>query len=337
MPTTRSQGSRKRRRPDTPEDSRDGNVSTDSSDSKDAAREIQGHLDNASAGIRRLLNPLRDLRKKNIDLEEEVVRLREAGETGQAGRRSTASSAEIRRLKDQVNELEKAHKKDKRKIQKLEAKEAKADADELLREAEDDQTISDTGPHMRKLLRKFSKLMGMNVLDGDAESCPVCFEKLEVKRCYSLPCNHVVCMVCFRQIGRADPSDRDAELVKCPECRHEGAREDCDIIIYKAEEHWDQLLALAAEWARIDNTGATETSEEEEDGFVDDGTDGAIDERSTLISHNSSNNDISDDDRPLEQQTPEPEEHNSSTSYQAMDTPTKRALLAGLAARKRKT
>ncbi|CAL1700228.1 unnamed protein product [Somion occarium] len=236
-------------------------------------------------GFRKLKQEVIELQTKNLELTEDLEKTREAETQPKRGKRGGPTvvglQKEIRSLKTQVSQLQKSQKKDKKKILQLQVKEAKKDAAEL-EENEDLSMVGDTAYPMRKLLRRFSDLMAANSIDG-TEECPICMEKLEVDKTAryaglsdrpvifkmhthcSLPCHHVLCDDCFKQISP------NKEEVKCPVCRNEHPRDEVEMIRYTASSQWDALLKIAAKFASMDHRGVEDTSEEEdEEKFVND-------------------------------------------------------------------
>lgn len=92
----------------------------------------------------------------------------------------------------------------------------------------------------------------------------------------SLPCQHIVCNECLREICKVDRKARSEgeqgeEIVKCPQCRQTVPRDEVELVQYTAVAQWDELLEVARKWAEIDRRGAEDTSEEEDtESFIKD-------------------------------------------------------------------
>ena len=87
----------------------------------------------------------------------------------------------------------------------------------------------------------------------------------------SFPCEHTFCNDCTKQL------DGDHEMIRCPSCRKEAARDDLEAVEHTATTQWDELLTIATRWAKMDRRRDMDTSEEEaeeeaEQGFIDDAT-----------------------------------------------------------------
>ena len=148
-----------------------------------------------------------------------------------------------------------------------------------------------TGP---QLLQEFRDLMEANTL-GEDEDCPICMDKLEVKKCKrcavpfhlhgqpilivpplsSLPCQHMFCEGCISQLKPEAGGcvyDDEVDSIRCPQCRKVCRRDDVEVIEQTASEQWDALLEVAQKWAEMDVPREDDTSEEEaEEQFIDDG------------------------------------------------------------------
>lgn len=95
----------------------------------------------------------------------------------------------------------------------------------------------------------------------------------------SLPCEHIICNDCLKQICAVDweqtgsEGERGLEITKCPHCRDKAPREDAEAVLYTATQRWDELLEVAQEWAKMDmgHQAVDETSEEEDqEDFIND-------------------------------------------------------------------
>lgn len=85
--------------------------------------------------------------------------------------------------------------------------------------------------------------------------------------CVSFPCEHTFCEDCTKRVAA------DFELVRCPQCRNEARQDELEVVEYTATKQWDELLAVATAWAKIDRRHELDTSgEEAEEEFVNDDT-----------------------------------------------------------------
>ncbi|KIP02108.1 hypothetical protein PHLGIDRAFT_310361 [Phlebiopsis gigantea 11061_1 CR5-6] len=118
---------------------------------------------------------------------------------------------------------------------------------------------------MRKLLRKFHDIMVSGSIE-DGEECPICMTEMKVGQVYSYTCEHTFCTECTDKLA---PTHE--EIVSCPTCRKRISKDDMDVIQFTASQQWDALLAVAERWAKIDRRRELETSDEEEENWLDDG------------------------------------------------------------------
>ncbi|KAI0722639.1 hypothetical protein C8Q76DRAFT_719590 [Earliella scabrosa] len=240
---------------------------------------LQGLLKRAFGGAKSLERENEALRKKVKALERKLERVQEADDVTvrqKRGKRAAAevatSRSEVQRLKRQVLKLERSNEKRRRELHEMRMREVKTEANELVGDAEFE--VGDAAYKMRKLLQEFRDLMEANTL-GEDEECPICMENLVVKKCKSLPCQHMFCEGCISQLKPEAGGcvyDDEVDSIRCPQCRKVCRRDDVEVIEQTASEQWDALLEVAQKWARMDVPRADDTSEEEaEEEFIDDG------------------------------------------------------------------
>ncbi|KAI0371544.1 hypothetical protein BV20DRAFT_1051563 [Pilatotrama ljubarskyi] len=237
---------------------------------------LQSLLTRALGGVKELERENATLRKTVAALEARLDRVVEADDAPlqprKAKRLSAATVLELRRevesLRKQVRRLEKTNEKQRKRIHQLSMKELKTEAEDLVDVAEFE--VGDSAHKMRNLLRRFQDLMLENALDEN-EECDVCEEPLEVKKCRSFPCQHILCEDCTLKL-LPDPHKRKEELIRCPQCRMQCPRDETETIRFTAVERWDALLDVAKQWARMDTRRHDDTTEEEDaESFLDDG------------------------------------------------------------------
>jgi len=235
--------------------------------------DVEEHLGRAQEGVKIFLKKLRSLRETNAELTAELESLRDSKDTSKAGSSKATLQAQVRELEGEVRRLGKARRKDKEKLEKHKTMELKREAEDL--GDSERLSVDDTAHDMRKLLRRFHDLMTINVIDND--ECPICFDKLELKKCSSLPCQHLVCNDCLHGICKVNWKERSEgeqgkEVMVCPQCRDEAPRDDLELIQYTPTQQWDALLEVAGEWANLDRRRPSvgTSDEEDEEEFIND-------------------------------------------------------------------
>ncbi|KLO08450.1 hypothetical protein SCHPADRAFT_608545 [Schizopora paradoxa] len=229
--------------------------------------DIESYIANVTNGVANLRREIKRLRSDNQHLQSRIDALHEADDVslqpkrGKRGGESIESlKSKVKNLTDEVSRLQFAREKDKKKIRKLQKREIEADAADL--QGEGINATPDSTDKMRKLLRRFYDLVTSPSLEEDEECC-ICCEILDPKagKARSLQCQHTICSECLAQLR--DPT--------CPTCR-EPIGEEVEAIEFTATQQWDALLAVAADWARIDSHGGDEAeeTEEEEEPFIND-------------------------------------------------------------------
>ncbi|KAG2013297.1 hypothetical protein CC2G_010226 [Coprinopsis cinerea AmutBmut pab1-1] len=229
-----------------------------------SVRNIQTYLEKLTDDFSLLKEEIRVLKNRNRELEEEVERSKDQAEAtrGSGGRRK-ADSYEVEELRALVNHLKAENRKKNRALEKMQRRELEREKEDLLDVVPGGEPGDDSIDRMRKILRRFNDLMLVTTL-GEAEECPVCFDKLEPKGCSAFACQHLVCNECFKKVL----PDKD-EQYPCPCCRQKTAREDVELVHMTEQERWDDLLKLAEAWAASDQRPELGTSEEEaQDGFL---------------------------------------------------------------------
>lgn len=84
-----------------------------------------------------------------------------------------------------------------------------------------------TGTFIRNEIIVVENILNEVFPDEDDECCCVCSEKCKNKT----PCNHVLCVVCWRQVIETNNKNDNEELPSCPLCR--------GCISYKHNVDWD--------------------------------------------------------------------------------------------------
>ncbi|OCH94315.1 hypothetical protein OBBRIDRAFT_723119, partial [Obba rivulosa] len=233
---------------------------------------VQVHLSRATAAARTFRREFSVLKVQNEELTRKLARLEQAEDVSIQPRRGRSGGptvsklqAEVKDLKRKIHGLERGREKDRKRIEKLRVKEVKEEAADLEEDVEFE--VGDSAYRMRKLLRRFHDLMVAPAINADeeGEECPICMEKMEVGKCASLICDHTFCENCLAKVSRG------SDIVRCPQCRRECARDEIEVVQYSASQQWDALLEVARNWARMDRRREAETSEEEaEEEFIDD-------------------------------------------------------------------
>ncbi|RPD66846.1 hypothetical protein L227DRAFT_558971 [Lentinus tigrinus ALCF2SS1-6] len=226
---------------------------------------LQTLLRRALGGAKHLERENETLRKNVKALESKLERIQQSDELPVKPKRGKRAAASVLDLQKEVQAL----KNQVRRLEKLSMREVKKDAEELVDDAEFE--VGDSAYKMRKLLREFYDLMEANSL-GEEEECPICMEPLELKKCSSLPCQHMFCHACLRKIKPdADSYYDEVESISCPTCRTPCPRDDMETVELTSIQQWDALLDVARKWAKIDMRREEDTSEEEEEEeFIDD-------------------------------------------------------------------
>ncbi|KAF8530407.1 hypothetical protein BU17DRAFT_60139 [Hysterangium stoloniferum] len=285
-----------------PYESEMGSSTESQEDADGVPDEIDVYIGNIQKSVMQMKKELQSLRKKNSDLRGRLKAQDVATKRSANGSLAGPSNASVKSLENTIASLQvrfnQSNKKYRRQIEKMRAKELKAEAADLLGEAillsEDER---DTPQRMRKLLRKFTDLMLVTTLaEGGEETCPICLEKLELKKCSSLTCEHLICDECLPKISiGAD------ETVECPQCRRKCPREDLGLIYMTESERWDRLLKVAQAWDRLDRRGAEDTDEEEaEEDFISQGSRATFEyEQTNEVSGGEEDNDPSSPLTPL--------------------------------------
>ncbi|TFK43738.1 hypothetical protein BDQ12DRAFT_675481 [Crucibulum laeve] len=222
------------------------------------------HFGHLQQGVKQMQQEIKKLKRSKQEIRDELESLKlllKSNSPRKTRPNSVDDSKRIMELQNTVKELQKINKRNQRQIEKLRAKELKAEAEELQEQPHDGE-VGDAAHRMRKLLRKFNDLMLVTTLADDGEDCPICFERMKLKQCSSMPCQHLVCNECLPRI-----SEGADEIVNCPQCRESCPRDDIDLVHYAESERWDALLEVAQAWAAFDHRGEQETSEEEEEEF----------------------------------------------------------------------
>ncbi|KAI0035675.1 hypothetical protein K488DRAFT_82861 [Vararia minispora EC-137] len=195
-----------------------------------------------------------------------------SGKEASTEKRLASLEQQLASTEQDNKKLRKEVSRHRRTIKRLERKELVADANELLEEAV--HGMPDEERHMRKLLRRFSDLMALNVLGED--ECSVCFDNLRISECSSFPCQHILCNNCVSKLPDMDTGAGPA--IACPSCREKCTREDLDSVEHTAQDQWDKLLDIANEFGEIDQRRVhMDTSDEEEEerlreNFINDQT-----------------------------------------------------------------
>ncbi|KAI9466945.1 hypothetical protein BJY52DRAFT_1235419 [Lactarius psammicola] len=234
--------------------------------------DLETHLSALQRGIRDLRKTREDLLERNQRLLCEVDRLHNQADVSvqptpvKSGGRT--NSLKVKQLELKVRRLKKVHAIDRKKIRQLRLKEAHKDAEEL--QDEEVHGVPDVEHEMKKLLRNFYRVISSPSLE-EQEECSICAEKMELKKCSSLPCQHIFCDDCLSKIG-------DGEIINCPQCRGESHVENFDAVEFTATQQWDQLLEIAQQFAALEGRLGPDTSEEEEEeklreNFIDDDED----------------------------------------------------------------
>ncbi|RXW25312.1 hypothetical protein EST38_g633 [Candolleomyces aberdarensis] len=267
MVKPRSARSRRAVKAESPElDSISDSESVSSGSGQNAFKEITESMERMQKAVSGLKTELKELRKRNKDLEEELAEDKEAAATNRRTRPgSTNTPAAISKLEKTIKELKADNKKKSNTIAKMKKKELKEEAKDLV-DPEPDPTEVDSDVRMRKLLRRFSDLISSNTL-GEDEECVICMEKMEVKQCSTFPCEHLICNECLKGIL----PDKD-EKYPCPMCREYTPRDEIELIRMTEQERWDELLKVAQAWDAFDQRHEMDTSEGEgEEDFLTDG------------------------------------------------------------------
>lgn len=229
-------------------------------------------------------------------------------------------------LLDKIDRLKKDNKKKENEIKLFRDKELREEAEALLTEKQLDAGAgSDPIHRMTKLLRKFHDLMMVTTLeeDGQSEDCVICLEKMRLKKCYGLPCEHMICDTCLPKMCKGAD-----ETVRCPTCREVCPREVIELITYTEQDRWDALLKVAEAWGAGDRRREAATSEEEaEENFVDDETKSYT---SSLRANSADEDSESSDSGPFKPQTVERQPYLQSPVKE------KRKRMEELAARKKR-
>ncbi|KAK2466061.1 hypothetical protein APHAL10511_001703 [Amanita phalloides] len=226
---------------------------------------IETCLNKAGESAKHLQKQLHDLRRENERLKAELLTQQvlnsSDGEPRQV--RSRKDANRINDLETKVRELKALTRRNQRRIDKLQSKEVKEEVNELEQVAED-TTQGDPAYQMRKLLRRFHDLMLIVTL-GDDEECNVCWERLDLNKSSSMPCEHLICNTCLPNMSRG--SD---ETVECPMCRRRCDRNEVMLVHMSETSRWDALLQVAQAFSAIDSRGEMDTEEEEgEEDFID--------------------------------------------------------------------
>ncbi|KAH9482552.1 hypothetical protein JR316_0004652 [Psilocybe cubensis] len=240
---------------------------------------IEDHLKNAQSELSKFKLQVEILRNEKRDLETELANVNALISRENMRKKSSRLSKTTKdadsehELRSRIEELETENQKQKKYIAKLKKKALQDEVDDLLPKnsgkLKGKDVEVDSEHRMRKLLRCFSDLMMLTTLQDDlTQECPICFEKLQLKQCSAMQCQHLVCDECLPKISKeAD------DTVKCPECRDPTDRDDVEKVYMTEQQRWDELLRVARDWVKIDHRGEEETSEEEaEEEFIDDKT-----------------------------------------------------------------
>ncbi|KAI0751106.1 hypothetical protein C8Q80DRAFT_1155544 [Daedaleopsis nitida] len=264
---------------------------------------LQGLLERALKGAKSVERENKQLKNTVKALESKLARVQEADDiviqpTKGKNVAQTADSKEVQRLKKQVSKLEKSNEKYRQRLHELSMREAKSEAKDLVEDAEFE--VGDSAHKMRKLLREFRELMETNTL-GEKEECPICLDSpLQLKKCQSLPCQHIVCNDCVKKLKpEADGYADDVDSISCPVCRVVCRRDELEPLELTPSAQWDALLEVAKQWAKMDVRREEDTTEEEaEEDFIE-----SEQEASTRTSEER-NSTPEPDEEALEPQTP---------------------------------
>ncbi|KAF8812236.1 hypothetical protein BYT27DRAFT_7335534 [Phlegmacium glaucopus] len=288
--------------------------------------QVEEHISQVQAGVQKLKRRLKTLLRENKNLRIELesksalnkIHYRRSPQEDDSESRGTR----IQELEKTVQALKKENLAQKRRIGKYKAEQLRAEARDLLPKKSDANTDKDEEidheNRMRKLLRMFSDLMLVTTLPDDLVECPICYDKLELKKCSAFPCEHIVCNGCLPGISKGAD-----ETILCAECRVQHPRDDVELVHMTETQRWDELLKVAQAWDAFDaNTrGELETSEEEaEDNFLTDG-DGMTEDSSEM-------GNVEDPSFEHEASTPPPVQRQA---YSNSPTKQKRRILEELA------
>ncbi|KIM46396.1 hypothetical protein M413DRAFT_441492 [Hebeloma cylindrosporum] len=310
---------------------------------------IEKSLKQAQGGVQDLMIRLKSLRKDNKKLKSELESAKAAEaitHTSLGSRHSVSdddmnleSMKRIRDLERTIKELRAENHRQSRHLEKLKAKQIEAELEDLKGGPRDDKGEGggqevDPEYRMRKLLRKFTDLMMVTTIPADfSQTCPICTDNFQLKKCSALQCQHLICNECLPLISKGAD-----ETVKCPECRRFTSRDDIELVHMTEQERWDELLGVAQAWDAFDVRGEEETSEEEnEEYFINDATETSVEMRNSACDSASDMEETSTGNAvPSKQSTPPPSGGRLYSQSPMKEKRKRMEDLAGRALKKRK-